>query len=320
MSERKKKDSSLFVLALVAVVFAVKDYLIPVVTFILQGDNESSIYGYLSAMFQFLVYILLFVVYELRKNRLRNQALQDPMPQEEQVGIRVVDMLVAVVIAILSFLAFQLMKNVVLLILYAVTKNSIWIPEVTLVSTRSLLLIFLVHVVCSAFAEETFYRGVVFNELSKGSPRLALLFVVLLFAFAHSGVEQVIQSLFLGAVLCLVFARKGSVLLCTTVHIIYNTLGWVNTYLYAPKYGIMSDSIYYATSLDCYKNAVLLAMFSVAIIGGLAYLLSLIRRKEKETSINRFQNPKLVLFLTIILLMIYARKCILTILQQAVLG
>ena len=320
MSERENKDSSLFVLVLVAVAFAVKDYFIPVVTFILQGSSESSKYSYLSAMFQFLVYILVFFVYELRRNNLRYRSPENQMAKSKQVDVPLKDMVVAVGVSILSFIAFQLMKTMVLLILYAATQNSIWIPEITVVNARSLLLIFLVHVVCSAIAEETFYRGVLLRELSKGSPKFALLVVILLFAFAHSSIEQVIQSLFLGTVLCLVFARKGSLLLCTVIHIVYNTLGWVNTYLYAPGYGMISDVVYFGTSLDCYKNAVLLAMFSVVIIGGLLLLLPLIERQEGATSNNRFQNPKLVFLGATILLVIYARKCILTVWQQVVFG
>lgn len=314
----KQKNNKLIALALALIVlaFIIKDYVIPGMMYLVQGDSASSVYGYVSALLQFLVYLLCYRVFhhfELREEE--KTADQAELSYNNEVkGSKAVECLVLFAIGVLSYIAFQLLKNVVLLFLFGATRSPIWIPEdITPVSPTALVLIFFVHVVCSAIAEEAFFRATVFHALSKHAPLGGLLYSSFLFSFAHSGIEPVVQSFFLGLVLGVLYKKRQSIAFCAFIHIIYNTLGLINTYVFTPIYGITSPYLPGITSLDCYKEAVGISIVAVIVLYGIFALFGAIKS-------NRTQEPTekasfLEKLVAILLLLIYGGKCALILLS-----
>lgn len=307
---KKKNRLVILVFSLTALAFLLKDYVIPGIIYIVQGDCASSLYDYVSALLQFLVFLFCYFVYrrfELRDTGKNDDCFELNCVHKEEKGAKAVECLVLVGIGILCYFAFQFLKNVALLLLFGATRNTIWIPEIVPVSKISLVLIFFVHVVCSAIAEEAFFRATVFSALSRHSLLGGLLYSSLLFAFAHNGIEQVVQAFFLGLVLGVIFERKRSIALCTFVHIIYNTLGLINTYIFTPRYGITSPSLLSMTSIDCYKEAVGISIVAVIAIYSIVVLFGALKGNKKEKQLEGL--PIWEKLVAILLLLIYAGKC-----------
>ena len=311
-NNKTKKFTLLFMIYIIAIV--TKDYIFPRVSYLANDFDESAATHLRDALLQFNILFtsaLLFFAFKY-KNEKNQVAIEK---QERVVSFSGImnwnhcsrfNIILCVIMGIASYVSFQLFKNVYLIINYSITNNETLIPtQQTVVEVFPLVMFFLIYVLWAALSEEVFYRSMLFGEILKGNRLFAYLFSVVIFALAHNSVEQIIQATFLAIVLCIVFEKTESILPCIVIHIIYNTLGVINTYIYSPNYGISREDIFMLTQYDYWLEAIKLGIIGISVFGLIAMIMSKIKKstehQNEETGV-KFDFKELILISIIFIL------------------
>lgn len=139
--------------------------------------------------------------------------------------------LMAVIIGIISYFSFNLLKSFVSLVSFYFG-NDISIGYVDApVDPSFFVFVVMMLGVWMPIGEEMIYRGMLFHMISR--PKRAgilILFNCVVFSGAHQSAEQMIQAFFLGVVLCLLVRRMNGITMGLIVHVSFNVLGLVMTY------------------------------------------------------------------------------------------
>lgn len=94
-----------------------------------------------------------------------------------------------------------------------------------------MLIIGLIVGVAAPFAEETFFRGVIYSSLRRWGAPVAVIGSTLIFVLAHLDLLVGVYALMLGVATSLVYERSRSLWAAVVVHAVFNTLGVAMLYL-----------------------------------------------------------------------------------------
>jgi len=311
-NSKPKNFTLLFVIYIIAI--AVKDYVFPRITFMTTNGNESFAGSLRDALLQFsvlFVFVLIFFIFKY--NRERSRAVIKKRKTVDSFSSIInwkpcskVNVVLCVIIGITSYISFQLFKNVYLVINYSITYNDELIPiQQTNIDALPVVMLFLVYAIWVVLSEEFFYRSMLFSEILKRNRLFAYLFSVIIFALAHNSFEQIVQATFLAIVLCVIFEKTASVIPCIIIHIIYNMLGVINTYIYSPEYGILRYDLFAIVQYDYWLEAIKLSILGVVTFGIVIIFMSKIKKTvcpKNEKAKERFSSTDNILILIIIIL------------------
>ncbi|MFD3158122.1 CPBP family intramembrane glutamic endopeptidase [Haloimpatiens sp. FM7330] len=91
--------------------------------------------------------------------------------------------------------------------------------------SKTPIIMFISVAVVAPIFEETFFRGIILNGLSKKvHPVLAVIISALFFAIMHGNVIQGVNTFLLGSLIGIIFIKTRSLYLCMFAHFINNTL------------------------------------------------------------------------------------------------
>ena len=307
-----KKSNGLFVIYIIAILL--KDYIFPRISYMANNYESSFSISIRDALLQFgILLTAAFIFFIVKYNNERSQTVIEKRERFDSFSSIIhwnhcskFNIGLYVIIGTASYISFQLFKNVYLVINYSITANDVLIPlQQPSIEILPLVMLFLTYVIWAAFSEEFFYRSMLFGEILKRNRLFAYLFSVIIFALAHNSVEQVIQSAFLAIVLCVVFEKTASILPCIIIHIIYNTLGVINTYIYLPRYGILRYDFFTLTRYDYWLEAIKLCIMSVISFGMIIVLISKMEKfiqQKSENTVGKFDIMEIIVISTIFIL------------------
>ena len=95
---------------------------------------------------------------------------------------------------------------------------------------HSLLIAIFAAAVVPAICEEMMYRGIIYNEYHKKSPRMAIVFSALLFGLLHGNLNQFSYAFVIGLIFCLMNEATDSILASVIMHFVINCTSAVSAY------------------------------------------------------------------------------------------
>lgn len=262
------------------VMYIGKDVVIPRLFFLLTNGGGTTVY--LSAMCQYMWMICISYLF-----------VNSCMIEQKQIAVKedeYVKSIMQIVIITISLFAFmQFFRYAINMLVYVKTGEVLILSGLYSIKREELIVLLLVHGVWAPISEEYVYRHLMFSLLKKNSNEMiSMMTVSICFAIAHNSLEQIIQTFIFSVVLCLIYLKFRKVYYCIVIHIGYNMLGIVQTYIYNPLYDVMNKAIKYNTVLE----NIIFSLVAI-LIGGIAVYLIIICIGKKEDIILKYGKKQL---------------------------
>lgn len=160
-------------------------------------------------------------------------------------------------------LSFEIiMYSILLAVCFSITMNSLTATKASLT-----LFIFLNTGILGPILEEYLFRGIVYNKLKQFlSLKKSMIISILIFAFAHTTISQIILGLFLGIITVQAYEKTKSLKIPILIHIIVNSTA------------LLSTLFIYKLSLQ-----VRFILFVICIIGSFIFYNILIKKLDNHT-------------------------------------
>lgn len=275
-----------------AIIIFLKDYYLNLFYFMIS-DSKDSDGNVISLIIQSAILVIgaiLFAWFRKIKERKDSMIAKDLWTTIGFNTIGNTNCLMSILIGIISFFSFNLLKSCVTLLM-AFLGSDITIGYIDApVDPTFFVFVVLMLGVWMPIGEEMLYRGVLFYMISSDKHAVTLiLFNCIVFAGAHQSAEQMIQAFFLGGVLCILVRKMNSITMGLLVHVSYNVVGLVMTYFFPlfffNVFGADEEMSYNQMLL----SAAIMLFFSILTI---TLLMLLISRLEKpiDQTIEKQEN------------------------------